>query len=99
MTPRGSVSEPAASPVAFQVTQSKRTEPLRECVRDALDNYFKHLDGHAPTGLYQMVMSEVELPLLQTVMEQLQFNQSRAAQVLGISRGTLRKKLAQYGLD
>ena len=99
MTPQCVSLEPGVPAAALKVTQHKRTDPLRECVRDALRNYFKHLDGHEPMGLYQMVMAEVEMPLLQTVLEQLQYNQTRTAQVLGISRGTLRKKLAQYGLD
>ena len=72
---------------------------MRECVRDALNNYFKHLGDHEITGLYQMVMSEVEEPLLETVMEHTSGNQTRAAAVLGMSRSTLRKKLAQHKLD
>ena len=83
----------------FQVAKSRTSEPLRECVRDALKSYFKHLGDHEISGLYQMVMSEVEEPLLATVMEHTGGNQTRAAGVLGISRSTLRKKLAQHKLD
>ena len=82
----------------FQVAKSRTSEPLRECVREALTNYFKHLGDHDVNGLYEMVMTEVEQPLLATVMEHTGGNQTRAAAVLGISRSTLRKKLAQYDL-
>jgi len=83
----------------FAVTKKKTTEPLRECVRDALKSYFRQLDGHSAAGLYQMVISEVEPPLLETVMHHTQGNQTKAAALLGISRSTLRKKLALYDLD
>lgn len=74
-------------------------EPLRESVRRAVRAYLDHLDGHEPTGLYQLVMDEIEQPLLATIFEHAGGNQTRAAAILGISRSTLRKKLAQYGLS
>ena len=74
-------------------------QPLRACVAVALSRYFEDLDGAAVEGLYQIVLAEVEEPLLKTVMRQMQGNQTRAAELLGINRGTLRKKLKQYGLD
>ena len=82
----------------FQVAKNHASEPLRECVRDALTSYFRQLGDHDSQGLYQMVMSEVEEPLLQTVMQHTGGNQTKAAALLGISRSTLRKKLAQYDL-
>ncbi|MAP11249.1 MAG: Fis family transcriptional regulator [Gammaproteobacteria bacterium] len=72
--------------------------PLNECVRESVDAYFETLGEHEVTGLYQMVLREVEKPLLQAVLEQTAHNQSNAAQVLGMSRGTLRKKLKDHGL-
>ncbi|MET0118482.1 MAG: DNA-binding transcriptional regulator Fis [Sedimenticola sp.] len=83
----------------FSVSKNKSTEPLRECVRDAMTSYFRQLDGHTASDLYQMVISEVEKPLLETVMLHTEGNQTKAASALGISRSTLRKKLAHYGLD
>jgi Fis family transcriptional regulator len=74
-------------------------EPLRASVRAALKRYFKDLNGHRPAGLYQMVLNEVEQPLLETVMSYTRGNQSQAAVILGINRNTLRKKLKQHGLD
>jgi len=79
---------------------SERTKkPLREAIQSALDAYFKDLDGHTPNGLYHMVLAEIEQPLLQTVMKYTRGNQSKAAELLGINRSTLHKKLTQYGLD
>ena len=75
------------------------TNPLNGCVRKALDKYFADLDGHAPGDLYQLMLGEVEKPLLEKVIQHTQGNQTKASELLGINRGTLRKKLKQYGLD
>ena len=83
-------------------------QSLKDLVRGAVERYFDDL-GDAPlsgaplpgapvTGLYDFVLEQVEEPLLQTVMERHGGNQTRAAEVLGMSRGTLRKKLIRYGL-
>jgi Fis family transcriptional regulator, factor for inversion stimulation protein len=56
------------------------------------------LNGHRPTHLYDLVLREVEEPLFRVVLDYAQGNQSRAAGILGINRGTLRKKLRQFGL-
>ena len=76
-----------------------REKTLRECVSSAMERYFRHVGDHSATDLYQMVISEVEAPLLESVMMHAKGNQTRAAMLLGISRSTLRKKLALYGLD
>lgn len=81
------------------VDAARAKEPLRECVRDALEQYFRQLDGFDACDLYELVMSEVEAPLLESVMEYTQGNLTRAATILGINRGTLRKKLKQYNLS
>lgn len=72
---------------------------LASAVKAAVEAYFTDLNGHAPGKLHEMVMTEVERPLLETVMRHVRGNQSRAAKMLGINRSTLRKKLAQYGLN
>ncbi len=74
------------------------TETLRDSVELAMNNYFQNLDGQDVNNVYQMVMSEVEAPMLEVVMRYTRDNQTRASQVLGLNRGTLRKKLKQYGL-
>ena len=73
-------------------------EPLRSCVRQAVEEYFRNLDGHDASGLFALVMAEVEAPLLETTLAHAGGNQSRAAAMLGINRATLRKKLMRYGL-
>ncbi|MCG6656406.1 DNA-binding transcriptional regulator Fis [Halomonas campisalis] len=73
-------------------------QPLREAVDAAMRRYFDHLDGGTATDLYAMVMAEVEAPLLAAVLDYTQGNQTRAAELLGLNRGTLRKKLKQHDL-
>lgn len=76
-----------------------RKDPLCKCVRRSLKRYFKDMNGEEPTNVYQMVISEIEKPLLEIVMEQSESNQTRASRVLGINRNTLRKKLRQYQVE
>ena len=83
----------------LQVDGDRADQPLSKCVATALENYFDTLDGHDARDLFRMVMGEVEAPLLRCVLDHTQGNQSKAAEVLGINRGTLRKKLRQYKLD
>jgi Fis family transcriptional regulator, factor for inversion stimulation protein len=71
---------------------------LKECVSNAMDKFFEHMDGQPASNLYEMVMAEVESPLLEVVMKNAHDNQSKASEILGINRGTLRKKLKQYDL-
>lgn len=72
---------------------------LREAVERAMANYFADVDDEALiSDLYELVLSEVEAPLLQAVLKQTEGNQSRASTMLGLNRGTLRKKLKQHGL-
>jgi Fis family transcriptional regulator len=81
------------------VLQNGRSVPLRSHAEQALDNYFTNLNGHAPGHLYELVMREVEEPLFRVVLDYAAGNQSRAADILGINRGTLRKKLKTYGIS
>jgi Fis family transcriptional regulator, factor for inversion stimulation protein len=80
-------------------TIGKTDTTLRTCVQRSLSNYFSQLGDAEPAELYDMVLAEVEAPLLEAVMSYTKGNQSRAAILLGISRGTLRKKLKIYNLD
>ncbi|MFP4079937.1 MAG: DNA-binding transcriptional regulator Fis [Ectothiorhodospira sp.] len=77
---------------------TEQRETLAAAVAQALEEYFARLDGHEPDGVYRMVMEEVERPLLECVLHHCNGNQSRAAQYLGLNRGTLRKKMRQYDL-
>ena len=71
---------------------------LRDNVSQAMNSYFNLLDGSDVTDVYRLVMSEVEAPLLESVLKHTSGNQTKAAEVLGLNRGTLRKKLKIYGL-
>jgi Fis family transcriptional regulator, factor for inversion stimulation protein len=74
------------------------SQSLRGSVRESLQGYFTQLDGQTPANLYGMVMAEVEKPLIEMVLKLTNGNQSKAAIILGISRGTLRKKMAIYDI-
>jgi Fis family transcriptional regulator len=67
-------------------------------VERSLDEYFRKLDGEAPHGLYDMVITRVERALLASILERTQGNQTHAADMLGMNRNTLRTKLAKYHL-
>ena len=88
--------DPATSHLEAADTCSSK--PLRVCVKDAVEGYFRHLDGHDASDLFDMVMTEVEAPLLESVLAHVNGNQSRAAAILGINRTTLRKKLKRHGI-
>ena len=75
-----------------------REEPLCEIMDKAFRRYLKSLNGHNPANLYQLVIGEVERPLLKNAMEHVGGNKSQAANILGINRSTLRKKLKLYDL-
>jgi len=68
-------------------------------VKNSLERYFHDLNGEKTTNVYDMVISEVERPLLEIVMRHVKSNQCRAAELLGINRNTLRKKLKLYKLN
>lgn len=72
--------------------------PFGECMSHSLKRYLKDLNGEVPAALYDMVISQVEKPLLEVVMKCAENNQTRAAQMLGLNRNTLRKKLRDHGL-
>ncbi|ASV33805.1 Fis family transcriptional regulator [Candidatus Williamhamiltonella defendens] len=72
---------------------------LRDSVKQALKNYFFQLNAQNVTKLYSLVLAEVEQPLLEMVMEYTEGNQTLAANMMGINRGTLRKKLKKYAMD
>lgn len=84
--------------IELGVAGEQQHEPLSTCVANALHAYFEQLNGHPAANLYEMLITEVEVPLLKATLQHTHGNQSLAAQILGINRGTLRKKLKQYGL-
>jgi Fis family transcriptional regulator, factor for inversion stimulation protein len=73
-----------------------QSNELGEVVRRSLERYFKDLDGAKPAAIYDMVLRNVEKPLLETVLDQADGNQTVAARMLGINRNTLRKKMEEH---
>lgn len=71
---------------------------IAACMRRSLNRYFKDLDGEAPSEIYNMVIGAVEKPLLVYILDRAEGNQTRAADMLGINRNTLRKKMREHGL-
>ena len=77
----------------------ERENELSATVRKLMRQYFKDLDGERPAGIYNMVIDCIEKPLLEVVLAHAQGNQTRAADILGINRNTLRKKMQDHGLE
>lgn len=77
---------------------SQAIPDLNDCIAQTLNRYFATLDGQDAHDIYHMVLHQVEKPMFQCVMAQCGGNQSKAAQMLGLNRNTLRKKLAEHGL-
>ena len=75
------------------------TNGLGDSVRRTMDKYFKDMDGHEPANLHDLIMSQVEKPLIESVIDNTRGNVSRAAQLLGLNRGTLRNRMQKYDLN
>lgn len=75
-----------------------RPQTLKQCVSEALEEYLSQVEQEHISDLYNMVLGEVEAPMLAVVLNHVGSNQSKAAAMLGLNRGTLRKKLRQYNL-
>ena len=91
-------STKAGAPATERASRACSGDTLEECVRRSLEQYFSDLGGSHPHALHDMVLTAVERPLLQFAMERSDGNQSAAAELLGINRNTLRKKLQEYRL-
>jgi len=94
------MSKNSASAQAIKsIEPSHGRKPFRSHVKTLMKDYFNDLNGHKAANLYQMVLDEVEYPLLESVLQHTGGNQTKAAEILGINRSTLRKKLSLHGLD
>ena len=87
-----------ASSASERASRARSGETLEQCVVRSLEQYFSDLDGARPHALHGMVIAAVERPLFQFAMARAGGNQSAAAELLGINRNTLRKKLQEYRL-
>jgi Fis family transcriptional regulator len=96
---KSGVSTRSGAPIRVAASARAKELPLRGHTERALQEYFASLNGHRPARLYDMVLHEVEEPLFRAVLDYAAGNQSRAAGILGINRGTLRKKLRALGLS
>lgn len=83
---------------ALEGDMSHVQQPLRVHVERVVRQYFAMLGDEMPTDLYELILKQVEAPLLSVVLEKTRGNQTKCAQILGLNRGTLRKKLKTYDL-
>lgn len=79
-------------------SSDNQTSGINTIIRSSLSQFLNDLDGENPGNIYDLVMQQVEEPLLELIMQHVDGNQSKAAECLGINRGTLRKKLKTYNL-
>jgi Fis family transcriptional regulator len=87
-----------AAAISAPESGSESAGSLRDSVSVAVRHYLDQLDGQMSTDVYQMVLAEIEAPLLEEIMAYTRNNQTKASLMLGLNRGTLRKKLKQYNL-
>lgn len=78
-------------------SKKKDLHALSEAVKEDLGKFYDQIDAD-PSSVYHMVMQEIERPLIEAVMKYTRHNQSKSAEILGLNRGTFRKKLALYGM-
>lgn len=97
MTFEGNTAVQDASP-ATKKTSAPDQQSLRDCLSAHLQAYFEELEGEVPGGLYELVISEIEAPLFEHVLRHTHGNVSKASDLLGIHRSTLRRKLVRHGL-
>ena len=82
----------------IEIHDDLQTITLKKVVKDTLRNYFSNIGSEQPVDFYSILLEEIERPLLEVLINHTHYNQVKMAHILGISRGTLRKKLKQYGL-
>ena len=80
------------------IKNESQSNGLSTTIRHSLSQFLDDLGDENPGNVYELVMQQIEAPLLELIMEHVDGNQSRAAEYLGINRGTLRKKLKTYQL-
>ena len=96
--PDQDLAQPPQSDALRKETVSCPAQPLRDSAYQSICHFLQQLDGEGCSDLYAMVIAQVEEPLLKAVMQHTDGNQSQASVMLGLNRGTLRKKLRDYGL-
>jgi Fis family transcriptional regulator, factor for inversion stimulation protein len=97
------MSEQDTQPVISDMSQSSDNQAqeisqLSNAVKHSIRRYLFDLEGTQPNNMYELVLKQIEQPLFEAILEHTKGNQSRAAEMLGLNRGTLRKKLRSYNL-
>jgi Fis family transcriptional regulator len=95
------VTDRDQNPVNISDTNRPTTEEISQlshAVKHSIRRYLYELDGTQPNNMYELVLKQIEQPLFEAILEHTKGNQSRAAELLGLNRGTLRKKLRSYNL-
>ncbi|MBA3661746.1 MAG: DNA-binding transcriptional regulator Fis [Gammaproteobacteria bacterium] len=82
----------------ISIVEELDSTTLKQVVKNTLRNYFTNIAGEQPVDFYSILLEEIERPLLEVLINHTHYNQVKMANILGISRGTLRKKLKQYGM-
>ena len=80
-------------------TDAEHPIPLRQHVQNTISRYLQDMGNTAPENLYQMLLAEIEPPLIEEILKRTHGNQSRAADMLGITRNTLRTKMQRYSIN
>ena len=96
-----SIQEPNQNPVSYtdsNIQPNEEISQLSHAVKHSIRRYLYELDGAQPNNMYELVLKQIEQPLFEAILEHTKGNQSRAAELLGLNRGTLRKKLRSYNL-
>ena len=93
-------AELAEAPATQQRRRSNGDDSLSSAAERHLRDYFAaHKGGLPPAGLYDRVLREIERPLIQLSLSATRGNQLKAAQLLGLNRNTLRKKVRELDID
>lgn len=80
-------------------SQGNHNGSLCNQVREVMEKYFRDLDGHQPAEVYELILSQIEVPLFESVLDYTGGNVSRAAEILGLNRATFRSRLRKYDLQ
>ena len=89
---------PTVSDTSDSANTTEKISQLSHAVKHSIRRYLYELDGAKPNNMYDLVLQQIEQPLFEAILEHTKGNQSRAAEMLGLNRGTLRKKLRSYNL-
>jgi len=101
MTLKGAanIAQQVLNDMSTELAEQPKTPAFTDVVKNRVEQYFTDLEKETPANVYNMVLAEVEKPLIEIVLKVTNNNQSKAAIILGLSRGTLRKKMAIYNLN